>query len=183
MGNQALRARLGSLTGASFCFTLVEGLAASEVLARFGATPAPEGDGLLGEEPLVGVTRAGRWAIALELESSLGADPAVLCALSRGTRAVSVDRVLDSHVHLSLAEDRVLVTSLITIPPRTRQGADPDRLLPVLREVGLAEHPGKKTTVEGGEIGRVLDAVHRAFGVSFSARLWQGPFTIGELPR
>jgi uncharacterized protein DUF6461 len=182
MGNQALRARLGSLTQASFCFTLVEELAASEVLARFGATPAPEEDGLLGEEPLVGVTRAGRWAVALELESRLSADPAVLCTLSRGTRAVSVHRVLDSHVHLSLAEDGVLVTSLTTIPPRTRQGADPDRLLPMLREVGLAERPGERTTVEGGEIGRVLEAVHRAFGVSFSARLWEGPFTIGELP-
>lgn len=182
MGNQALRARLGRLTQASFCFTLVEGLAASEVLVRFGATPAPEGDGLLGEEPLVGVTRAWGWAVALELESRLGADPAVLCTLSLGTRAVSVHRVLDSHVHLSLAEDGVLVTSLTTIPPRTRQGADPDRLLPVLREVGLAEHPGGRTTVEGGEIGRVLEAVRRAFGVSFSARLWEGPFTIGELP-
>lgn len=74
MGNQTLRARLGSLTQASFCFTLVEGLAASEVLARFGATPAPApaGDGLLGEEPLVGVTRAGRWAVALELRLRQG---------------------------------------------------------------------------------------------------------------
>lgn len=72
MGNQTLRARLGSLTQASFCFTLVEGLAASEVLARFGATPAPEEDGLLGEEPLAGVTRTGRWAIALELRLRQG---------------------------------------------------------------------------------------------------------------
>ena len=182
MGNQALRARLGGLTESSFCFTQVEGLAASEVLARVGATPAPEEDGLLGKQPLVGVTRVGRWAVALELESSLGADPAVLCTLSRRTRAVSVHRVLDSHVHLSLAEDGVLVTSLTTIPPRTRQGADPDRLLPVLREVGLAEHPAERTKVEGGEIGRVLEAVRGAFGVSFSARLWEGPFTIGELP-
>jgi Family of unknown function (DUF6461) len=182
MGNQALRARLGRLTQASFCFTLAEGLTTSDVLTRFGAVPAIE-DGLFSEEPLVSVTRAGRWAVALELESSLGADRAVLCALSGGTRAVSVHRVLDSHVHLSLAEDGVLVTSLTTVPPRTRQGADPDRLLPVLREVGLAEQRGEGDLVEGGEIGRVLDAVHRAFGVSFSARLWQGPFTIGELPR
>jgi hypothetical protein len=39
----------------------------------------------------------------------------VLCALSRGTRAVSVRRVLDSHVRLAFAEDGVLVTSLVTV--------------------------------------------------------------------
>jgi hypothetical protein len=27
-----------------------------------------------------------------------------------------------------------------------------------------------------------IQRIHRAFDVSFSAQLWQGPFTIGEFP-
>jgi hypothetical protein len=151
------------------------------VLARFGAVPAPEEDGLLGgEQPLIGVTRTGRWAVALELESSLGADPAVLCRASRATVAVSVQHVLDSHLRLSLAEDGVLMTSLATVPPMTRTGSEPDRLLPVLRDLALAGEPGAEPVRD--QVAAVIEAVRRAFGVSISARLWQGPFTLGELP-
>jgi Family of unknown function (DUF6461) len=180
MSEKALRAVLGRLAQANFCFTLAEGLAESEVLARFGAVLAPDEDGLLAEEPLIGVTGTGRWAVALELGSSHGADPAVLCAVSRGTLAVSVRHALDSHVKLSVAEDGVVSTSLNTIPPMTRTGTEPDRLLPVLRELGLAGQPAAGPA--GSDLWAVMEAVHRAFDVSFSARLWQGPFTIGEFP-
>ncbi len=181
MEQQALAALLGPCARTSFCFTLLEGLAEAETLARFGAVPAPDEDGLLGgEAPLIGVTRAGRWAIALELESSLGTDPHVLCGLSRGTVAVSVQHVLDSHLRLSLAEDGVLVTSLATVPPMTRKGADPDRLLPVLREFGLAGQPAAGPVRDPAVA--VVEVVRRAFGIPISARLWQGPYTIGELP-
>jgi hypothetical protein len=132
--DRALRARLGRYFQANFCFTLAEGLAASEVL----------------------------------------------CALSRGTRAVSVRRALDSHVQLAFAEDGVLVTSLVTVPPITPKGADPDRLLPVLRELGLAGLP--RTAPVSSDLWAVVEAVHRAFDVSLSAELWEGPFTIGEFP-
>lgn len=174
-------ALLGRHAQASFCFTLVQGLAKSEVLARFGAVPAPDEDGLPGGDvPLIGVTRAGRWAVALELESSMGTDPAVLCKVSGGTVAVSVQHVLDSHVRLSLAEEGVLITSLATVPPMTRTGSEPDRLLPVLRDLGLAGEPGAGPVRD--QVGGVVAAVRRAFGVPISARLWQGPFIIGALP-
>jgi hypothetical protein len=179
--DRALRARLGRYFQANFCFTLAEGLPASEVLTRFGAVPTPTEEELFADEPRIGVTRAGRWAFALEPESSRGADPEVLCAVSRGTRAVSVRRALDSHLQLAFAEDGVLVTSLVTIPPITPRGADPDRLLPVLRELGLAGLP--RTAPVSSDVWAVIEAVHRAFDVSLSAELWEGPFTIGEFPQ
>jgi hypothetical protein len=179
MADEALRALLGRYAQANSCFTLVADMAESEVLDRFGATPVPDQDDVDGREPLIGVKRVGRWALVLEPNSTQGADSEVLSAVSRGTVAVSVHRALDSHVRLSLVEDGVVVTSLATMSPMSREGVEPDRLLPVLREFGLAGEPGEIPA--GGDVCAALAVVQQACDVSFSAQWWQGPFMVGEL--
>lgn len=180
MSDAKLRRLMGRYARSSFCFTLADGLNEAEVVSRFGAVPVPDEDEPLGEEPLIGVKRAGRWTVVLEPDSWRAAESDVLCRVSRGTIALSVHHALDSHVKFSLAEDGILLTSLVTIPPMTRKGAEPDRLLPVLRDLGLAGEPGMSPV--GSSLQAVLEVVRRAFDVSFSADLWEGPFVVGEFP-
>lgn len=141
----------GWVERSSFCVTFVRGMTQDEVLAGFGATPgeavgrtlaeAEAGEFSLDEQygPFMRVGRCGEWLFAWEEISSEGTRPEVLRRISCGGEAVAIRHALDAFAEFAYAAGGVVVTQLVTIPPYTQQGSDPDRFLPLLQHVGLAE--------------------------------------------
>jgi hypothetical protein len=133
----------------AFCCSLVRGLDAVEVLRRFGGertrprplTLAEAGQlsGLFhaGYPQLILVAKAGGWSVAVEDNGWEGTRPAVLRALSRGTRAVSVHSTVGALGHFNYAGDGEVLVSFELLFPHRRLGSQPDLLLPQMRAVGL----------------------------------------------
>lgn len=139
--------------GTAFCFSFVRAVAPPELLRRFGADPAvarpmtlPEAAELqrspsAGFPDVVVVVSAGPWTLAVEPNGYLGSLPEVLRLLSVGTEAVSVFRNVNAVGSFGLAVDGRIVTQFDQREPGHRWGDDPDRLLPLMREVGLDPEP------------------------------------------
>jgi Family of unknown function (DUF6461) len=141
--------------GYSYCLTFVRGCGQREVMAAFGADPGAAvlrtlGDAEWAEQrwedgygPFVRVGRAGDWLFAWEVLSAEGMRPEVARRVSAGGQAVTVQNCIGSFAGFSCAEDGEVVTSLVTIVPYTRGGRDPDRFLPLIRDVGLDFEAGQ----------------------------------------
>jgi hypothetical protein len=153
-----MEARVGETTAAdyawlkddwAFCFSLVRGLDAVEVLRRFGGERSQPRTLTLGEAgqlsgsfhagypQLILVAKAGGWSVAVEDNGWEGTRPEVLRALSRGTQAVSVHSTVGALGHFNDAVDGEVLVSFELLFPHRRLGSQPDLLLPQMRAVGL----------------------------------------------
>jgi hypothetical protein len=161
----------------SFCVTFVRGTDERGVLVAFGADPdetvprsrleaeIAEGSWDQGYGPFVRVGRCGEWLFAWEQASSEGSRPEVLRRVSVGAEAVALRNCLDGFAEFGHAADGDVITSVATIVPYSRGGSDPDRFLPLIREVGLdfEAAPGGQALPD---LQAVLTVAQRAFGLS-----------------
>jgi hypothetical protein len=175
----------GDVPRMSFCVSFVREGSQDSVFRAFGAVPegaeprtlaeADEAESAFddGYGPFVRVGRCDGWLFAWENASSEGMRPEVLRLLSRGTEVVAVRHVLDGCPQFAYAVDGTVITSLqIMSPAPTRLGSDPDRFLPLMREVGLEygappEDMGEEVP-QFTDLEAVLALAQRAFGLSLS---------------
>ncbi len=189
----------GRVQRSSFCVTFVEGADEQAVFESFDTrtgerTPrtgaqvrAAEAAFDEGYGPFVRVTQCGRWVVAWEESSSEGTRPEVLRRLSALGRAVSVRHALDAFAALAYAEGGVLFTSVTTLPPYRREGSDPDRFLPLLREAGLVADDAARDafdTANPTQTGDLRAILQRAFGLSLDPGRLEAPWSSARiLPR
>ncbi|MBV9384397.1 MAG: hypothetical protein JOY82_23790 [Streptosporangiaceae bacterium] len=190
----------GPVPRTSFCVTFIRGMTREEVLARFGADPGEASPRTLDEQmaaesswhegygPFVRVGRCDGWLFAWEEASYEGVRPEVLRRVPDGGEAVVVRHALDAFAEFGYAAAGAVVSHLVTIPPYTRKGSDPDRFLPLLRDVGLDFAAQAQYDAGGGpvlgDLESVLTVAGRAFGLSLSPRQVEGPWPSARiLPR
>jgi hypothetical protein len=175
----------GDVPRMSFCVSFVRHGSPDCVFAAFGALPesaVPRTlDGAISAEstfddgygPFVRVGRCEGWLFAWENASSEGMRPEVLRRLSQGTEVVAVRHVLDGCPQFAYAADGTVITSLAAMPPvPMRSGSEPDRFLPLMREVGLdyAAPPEEmdEENPQFSDLEAVLALAQRAFELSLS---------------
>jgi hypothetical protein len=183
----------GSVDRSSFCVTFVRGLTQEEVLAGFGADPlvavnrtleqAVAGEASPSESfgPYVRVGRSDGWVFAWEEATHEGTRPEVLRHVSRRRDAVVARHVLDAFAEFGYAADGEVLSELVTIPPFTRTGTEPDRFLPLLQQVGLDFGTRGERHVAGempatSDLQRVLAVAELAFGLSLTPQQVEGPW-------
>lgn len=132
--------------GGIFCLTFVREVDEAEALRRMGglpdtiATRTPYDIGDLhnfddGYPTAASVLRLGNWTVVFEPGGFEGAQ--LLAAMSYGTEAVSVLRHDYASPEFGYAVDGEVITQFDPTFPARRHGADPDRLLPRMRQVGF----------------------------------------------
>jgi hypothetical protein len=173
--------------------TFVGGLTQDEVLAGFGADPAVALDRTLkqavaGEAsaaesfgPYVRVGRSDGWVFAWEEATHEGTRKEVLRSVSLRGDAVVVRHALDAFAEFGYAAGGEVVSQLLTIPPVTRTGTEPDRFLPLLQQVGLDPGtPGQRGPADEvplrTDLQSVLAVAELAFGLSLTPQQVEGPW-------
>lgn len=168
----------GSVGSPGFCLTFVRGLDEAAVLAALGAElgePAfrtrreasqANADPAHGYGPFALAGRSGDWVFAWEEASSEGQRPEVLRRLSAEGEAVTVSSTGVAHSGFGYALGGEVVTSLVTIVPFTREGSDPDRFLPLIRQAGLVHPRPDGLARAGSDLHAVLTIAEQAFGLS-----------------
>lgn len=101
----------------------------------------------------------------------------LVAALSRGTEAVSVLRHDYAHHSFDRAVDGQLTTGFDPVFPKDRHGADPDRLLPRMLEVGLRDDDVDDEGNFDDTIARCLLVVEHLTGVLPAFDALTGPLT------
>ncbi|GAA3080408.1 DUF6461 domain-containing protein [Streptosporangium carneum] len=135
------------------CVTFVRSLSPAEALVRLGADSGAI-TGVTFEElqertmacfdsdamrtGYVGALETDGWSVLIQLwTGSIGADFSLLRRLSQKTEVVSIDRNLHATDHFVYAADGELVTWFDLLGPDARGGNEPDRLVDMMRKVGL----------------------------------------------
>jgi hypothetical protein len=139
----------------AFCVSFVRGLDSVEMLRRMGAHPAAvrpltllAADGLqmsldAGYPQVVLAAELGDWSVAIEANGFEGTRPEVLRVLSQGAEAVSVFCNINAVGRFNHVADGELLTGFEPLFPDRRQGRDPDRLLPWMRESAWTRRPAR----------------------------------------
>jgi hypothetical protein len=168
----------------AFCFSLVRGLDAVEVLRRFGGERSQPRTLTVGEAgqlsgsfharypQFVLVAKAGGWSVAVEANGWEGTRPEVLRALSRGTQAVSIHHNGSEGSFNDAVDGEVLVSFELLFPQR-RWGSQPDLLLPQMRAVGL--DPDWQRPPHGKLVTAALALTERVTGVHLEPTVLDGP--------
>ncbi|MFJ4866893.1 DUF6461 domain-containing protein [Streptomyces sp. NPDC088748] len=179
-----------------FCVSFFRRLGPVEVLSRFGAVAFVEQ--WMGFEKLrrrvweyvadtgggegggyVGVVGLGEWSVAIELLGWEAALAEAASDLSRGTEVVTVSRHDYAENTFFYAIDGVIVTGFIPKIPSRRHGSDPERLNPLMLEVGLEPYQ------EDGDVGNPIAAsfalASKITGVAFAPSLLEQPLLVGEM--
>lgn len=130
--------------------TFADGLEPAELLARLTGDlsqattpqsrwlpPAHERATQEDTPACAGVARTGKWAVAVEPWSSIGAQPDMPARISAGTRALCLRHDASGTVRFCYAEDGVLVTEFDPLFPHQPYGTDPDRFTDWLTAHGL----------------------------------------------
>ncbi|MEU4508168.1 DUF6461 domain-containing protein [Nonomuraea wenchangensis] len=126
----------GGLGVSGFCFTLVAGLKPAEVLERLAVEP---------DEPLqavgyieVGPAEGG--SVIVEPAGYTGIMRDAVVPLSAATALATVHNNVLQHATFIYAVDGKVITGLDPMfPAAPRWGAEPDRLLPHLEDLGLVD--------------------------------------------
>ncbi|WP_405406891.1 DUF6461 domain-containing protein [Streptomyces sp. NBC_01104] len=183
-----------------YTLTLVRGVPPTEVLRRAGAVPRDAVSGLAAlieehTEVLFGHEtwpesfvagaftvpgECGDWTLALEFGGDLGTRPAIMEALSAGTRAVSHSRNGGKPMHFfHWYEDGELRTTFESAAYRS--GSTPDELTAVMREVGLNPTGDQDPGVDGK--AAVFALTERLTGVRVTEDLLaEAVYQTGEVP-
>ena len=188
------------------CYTFIRGVDGPGALLRMGGYPdtvavrtAADMDELAGSfedgyPTMAAAVPLDGWTVVIEPEGFEGSDTTLLCAVSRGTEAVSVLRHAYASDRFGYAVDGTLVCGFDPRYPARRHGADPDRLLDLLTEVGLLADEDDGYLDDG--VIRALHLVGRITGVELppdpfgterlSARIepwFASPASYGDLVR
>jgi hypothetical protein len=178
----------------NFCLTFVRDADERAALAAFGADPDEavlrtrqetaqlQDSWEQGYGPFVRVGRAGQWLFAWEEGSWEGRRPEVLRRVSAGeAEAVTVFNALGSFAGFGYAARGEVITSLVTIVPYTREGSDPDRFLPIIRDAGLVLPPQPGAEPPASWLWSVLTIAERAFGLSLGEADLDGPLLCARM--
>ncbi len=173
-----------------FCLVFVRGVPETRLLTAVGVDPAaaePMTSQEMHEEfdfyyPVVRVGRVGEWAFGFQDAWIDLGDTDLLCELSAGTEVVSVvhTATIDGFDYFA---DGVSVVGFEPLFPGSRRGSDPDRLLPLMREVGLDPDLSFEDREARGvdPLLAVLDLVSRAWGIRLDADTVDGPLLTAEI--
>ncbi|WP_248960824.1 DUF6461 domain-containing protein [Sphaerisporangium perillae] len=120
-----------------FCLTFVKDVVPEEALRRIGVTPDPAAglDDISGH-PIAAYAAFGG-TVLLEPNGFAGTMTEVVRRLSAGTAMASVFLNVNAHQQFLFAADGRLVTGFEPDGPDVRWGADPDRLLPYMSDLGM----------------------------------------------
>jgi hypothetical protein len=173
-----------------FCLLFARGVSEEQLLAAYGCAPGSARvltwAQLLEDEefadnvavdgpPVVRVGRVCEWAFGFEDITPQGGRPEVARRLPPGTESVSILRVANAFSWLRHAVDGVAVTEFEPLSPHDRRGREPDRLVPLMRQVGL--NPDGPLYLEGGfdPTTGALDLITVAWGMRLSGDTITGP--------
>jgi hypothetical protein len=173
--------------GEIFCLTFVKGVDEGEALRRMGGLPDTVAvrtvadirqlhDFDHGYPTVASALPLGAWTVVFEPNGFEGSH--LLPALSRGTEAVSVLRHDYAYHSFDYAVDGQVITAFDPVFPGSRDGDDPDRLLPRMLDVGFTEDD------EGDfddTIARCLLLVERITGVLPAFEALAGPLTSAHI--
>ena len=170
-----------------YCLTFVRGVDEREALRRMGGLPDTVATRTLadvgglhnfddGYPTVASALSLGTWTVVVEPNGFEGSQ--LVAALSRGTEAVSVLRHDYASHGFGYAVAGELVTQFDPTVPDRRYGADPDRLLAAMAEVGF-------TLTEDGQfddtITRCLRLAGRLTGVLPTLEALTGPLVSAHI--
>lgn len=171
-----------------FCLTYVKDVDEIEVLRRMGGLPdtiavrtheqvESLADYDNGYPDVALVQRMGEWTVVFEPYGFHGAS--LFDALSRGTEAVCVQRHDYAESMFGYAVDGELITAFDPLIPAYRDGADPDRLLERMIEIGFntVDEDDYMDDPEFGTIGSCLLLARQLTGVLPTPEALTGPLT------
>jgi len=176
----------GPTLGEIFCLTFVKGVDTTEALRRMGGlfdTVAVRALPEIGDQhtfdngypELASAVELDGWTVLLEPGGFEGSH--LVEALSQGTEAVSVLRHDYASPTFEHAVDGTLVVRFDPTFPAYRYGSDPDRLVPLMREVGFVTEDDEDD--DGGQydnaISRSLMLTERLTAVLPTFDMLTGP--------
>ena len=172
-----------------FCVTFARAVGERELLARMGVEPrrirrldevdAAEMDLSPdhGFGPMVRTGRSGAWTFAIETGGGAeGVRPVVVRRAAATGEAVALSVNVNALAQLVVADHGRIVTELDPYRPEERSGAEPDRLLPFLRAVGLGqgEEPSNPPAA-------MLALAETAFNLTLDGAALTGPLPGGPI--
>ena len=173
------------MLGEIFCLTFIRGVDAAEALRRMGGLPdtvATRTSSDLGNlhtfddgyPEMASALPLGAWTVVFEPNGFNGS--LMTATLSRGTEAISVLRHDYASAGFTYAVDGELVTYFDPISPAYRNGADPDRLLTPMRDLGFPVTEDEEDDSDG-DTSRSLRLVEQLTGVLPTFAALTGPLT------
>ncbi|WP_148307999.1 DUF6461 domain-containing protein [Actinoplanes friuliensis] len=174
MNDLVIARELSAELGETFCLTFVKNADPSEALLRMGGYPdtlrerTPEE---LSGPPIAAALSLGTWSVVVEPAGTLGADHAVLEAVSRGTAAVSVLRNDAAAAHFGYAVDGTTVSGFDPgyPAPETTWGSDPGMLRHLMDALGLQPPSDESETTWEHAEAKALVLAQRITGVRVPA--------------
>lgn len=168
-----------------FCLTFVRDLDESEVLRRMGGLPDTVAVRTLEElESLTNydngypdvamVLPLGAWTVVFEPTGFHGSS--LFTVASRGTEAICVQRHDYAESSFGYAVDGTMITAFDPLSPAYRVGADPDRLLERMTELGFSMTDDDYEP-DFGTMGRCLRLAGQLTGVIPTREALTGPLT------
>jgi hypothetical protein len=170
----------------AFCLTFARGIDEAESLRRFGVDPATlcrlDNAAEAAERSFEQIIVAGHldgWVFVLEENGFEGSRAGVLRAVSAGTEVVSVCTNVHDSADFHHAVDGAVRTGFDPYRPARRWGTEPDALLPLMAEAGLAG--SEDTGLADGGIDGALRLADRMTGVHLTAGRLAEPVLSGRL--
>ncbi|MGP4102761.1 DUF6461 domain-containing protein [Nonomuraea sp. KM90] len=166
----------GGLGLSGFCFTLVAGLQPAEVLERLAVKP----DEALQAEGYIEVGPSEGGSVIVEPAGYMGIMRDAVHPLSAATVLASVHNNVDQHARFIYAVDGKVITGLDPMfPDEARWGAEPDRLLPHLEDLGLVDEFDEDDEEWQAPRGRFVEAAlalaERCTGIRLTPEQVRGP--------
>jgi hypothetical protein len=170
-----------SLCVSGFCLTFVRDLSPEEAFRRLGVTAEqvddpdePFTDHQISAHPAFGGT------VLLEENGYAGTMTEVTRRLSPGTAMAAVFLNVNAHQQFVYAADGHLITGFEPDGPDARWGADPDRLLGFMRDLGMPTDEADLDEDDDDPILTAFALAERATGVRVTADHLLRPALVGS---
>ncbi|MFC4534684.1 DUF6461 domain-containing protein [Sphaerisporangium dianthi] len=172
--------------GRPFCLTFVRDVDPEEALRRIGVTPGPAAEvdwASFGDHPIAAYPAIGGAAL-LEYNGYAGTLAEAVRLLSAGTVMAAVFVNVNADQQFVFAADGLLVTGFEPDGSDERWGADPDRLLPQMLDLGMpTKDEEADAALDDDEYDPVLTVMalaERATGVRVTRGHLAGPALAGS---
>lgn len=179
-----------------FCVSFVHRLDPPEVLRRFGAIAPGEEQmtfdsliGLVGKYVeqtyggngggYVGVVRPGEWSVAIEPWGWQGTLLDVITGLSLSSEVVAINRHDYAEHEFVYSVDGTIITAFAPRMRGLQHGSEPQRLIPLMREVGLA--PQQDNEPVQNPIAAAFALAAKITGVVFTPHMLNQPLLVGDI--